>query len=524
MAAWCLLAAQRVDLYSEAAVSRIGMITFSLVFATACGVGGLPSRSQSASQALTGTAELLEFQTPAERQDLFREVVRQSQLEAGSHGAVLFPLLDASGQYVAAPGLEARLDLLQAPDGGGPVLITFDTTDAFSDDRREAFQGLSEHEAAELVARSLLAQWKIAPKQAVTVVRGGGCALRSGVPRGAAPAESRLRVHGVRAHDAVERRLMADPRLVAQLPFTLSATDFPALGKKYQGKVRDTYASGERLVLITTDRLSAFDHVLTTIPFKGELLNHLAEFWFKRTAHVVKNHLVDVPDPNVMVAKKAVPFPLEFVVRGYLTGSLWRDYEAGRDPYALALPPGLKKDQRFPAPLLTPSTKEPLGRHDEPVSEAQVLERRLISPRDWARAKEAVLGLYSEGVQTAASRGLILVDTKYELGLCGDELTAIDEMHTPDSSRFWVAAEYEARFKAGQSQQMLDKENIRQWLITERGFSGHGQPPPIPDEVRVDLAQKYVDAFAAITGTPPALEPGDATARLTRNLRAAKLL
>lgn len=317
---------------------------------------------------------------------------------------------------------------------------------------------------------------------------------------------------------------MADPRLARQLPYTLKGTDFPALGEKYQGKVRDTYRKGDRLVLITTDRLSAFDHVLTTIPFKGDLLNRLAHFWFQKTAHVVKNHVLDMPDPCVTVARRAQPFPIEFVVRGYLTGSLWRDYEAGKDPYALRLPKGLKKDSAFETPILTPSTKEALGKHDEPLSEAEVVRRKLVPERDWQRAREAALALFAVGQQQAKARGLIFVDTKYEFGLVGDELTVIDEMHTPDSSRFWVAAEYPARFAKGEPQQMLDKENIRQWLIQERGFQGHGAPPAIPDEVRVSLAEKYLAAWEAITGAPFELNVGDVRGRVEANLKKAGLL
>jgi phosphoribosylaminoimidazole-succinocarboxamide synthase len=312
--------------------------------------------------------------------------------------------------------------------------------------------------------------------------------------------------------------------LHAQLGNTLSRTDFPTLGTKYQGKVRDTYRTGDRLVLITTDRLSAFDHVLTTLPFKGDLLNQLAHFWFTKTAHVVKNHVLDMPDPCVIVGRAAKPFAVEFVVRGYITGSLWRDYEAGRDPYDLKLPAGLKKDQRFDAPLLTPSTKAPIGQHDEPLSEAQVVARGLLSARDWARAREAALGLFAEGQKQAAARGLLLVDTKYEFGLIGDELVVIDEMHTPDSSRFWVAQGSTERFARGEAQQMLDKENLRQWLITERGFQGQGTPPAIPDDVRVELAGKYVAAFEQLTGQSFMFEVGDVTARLQANLKRAKLL
>ncbi len=309
-----------------------------------------------------------------------------------------------------------------------------------------------------------------------------------------------------------------------QLKFTLCATDFPTLGEKYKGKVRDTYRKGDRLVLITTDRLSAFDHILTTLPFKGDLLNQLAHFWFQKTAAVVKNHVLDMPDPCVTVARRAQPFAIEFVVRAHLTGSLWRDYEAGRDPYGLKLPPGMKKDQAFDGPLLTPSTKAPLGAHDEPLSPAQVVSRALASARDWQRSSEAALGLFAAGQAQAKSRGLILVDTKYEFGLIGEELILIDEIHTPDSSRFWVADGWHERFKAGQPQVMLDKENLRQWLITERGFSGQGTPPAIPDEVRVSLAQTYVTAYEKITGEDFKAVVGDVSARIAGNLKRAKLL
>lgn len=317
---------------------------------------------------------------------------------------------------------------------------------------------------------------------------------------------------------------MPDARLFNQLPHTLDATHFPALGEKYQGKVRDTYQLGNRLVLITTDRLSAFDHILTTLPFKGDLLNTLAHFWFQRTAHVVNNHVIDMPDPCVIVGRRAQPFKVEFVVRGFLTGSLWRDHHAGTDPYALGLPLEMKKDQRFDEPLLTPSTKAPIGQHDEPLTEKAVLERGLLSARDWARAKDAALALFAEGQKISAAQGLLLVDTKYEFGLIGDELLVIDEMHTPDSSRFWVAEGSAERFARGEPQQMLDKENLRQWLISERGFSGQGEPPAIPDEVRVMLADKYLSAFERVTGRTFPLEVGDVRSRLEKNLKAAKLL
>lgn len=318
---------------------------------------------------------------------------------------------------------------------------------------------------------------------------------------------------------------MTPSALSQQLPYTLRQTELPALGQPYRGKVRDTYRQGDRLVLVTSDRLSAFDHVLTTIPFKGEVLNRLAAFWFERTRHIVANHVLDVPDANVLVARACEPFAVEVVVRGYLTGSLWRDYQKGtHTAYGVPFPEGLRKDEAFPAPVLTPSTKAQYGQHDEPISEAEILARGLASARDWARITEAARGLFLEGQRWARSRGLILVDTKYEFGKVGDTLYVIDEMHTPDSSRYWVADEYEARFARGEDQRMLDKENIRQWLIRERGFSGQGTPPPIPDDVRVSLAEKYLAAYARITGTPLELSVGDVHARIEKNLRGAGYL
>ncbi len=224
------------------------------------------------------------------------------------------------------------------------------------------------------------------------------------------------------------------------------------------------------------------------------------------------------------VARAARPLPIEFVVRSALTGSLWRDYEAGRDPYALHLPPGLRRDSSFETPVLTPSTKAPRGQHDEPVSEAEVLARGLVSKTEWAQAREAAFALFAEGQRVAQARDLLLVDTKYELGFVGETLTVIDELHTPDSSRFWVASEYEARFQRGEAQRMLDKENLRQWLIAERGFSGHGPLPEIPPEVRVELADKYLQAWQTITGERFELQVGDTRARVEQNLRRAGLL
>jgi len=315
-------------------------------------------------------------------------------------------------------------------------------------------------------------------------------------------------------------------RLRAQLSHTLVETNLPALGSLYRGKVRDVYRAEGRLIMVTTDRVSAFDHVLGTIPFKGQILNAMALDAFDATKDILPNHLLSVPDPNVVVAKVCQAYPVELIVRGYITGSLWRDYEAGKaDTYGVALPKGLKKDQRFDAPILTPTTKAELGAHDQPISPAEIVARGLMSQAQLDAATEAAFALYARGQDKAAARGLILVDTKYELGEDAQgQLTVIDEIHTPDSSRYWMADEYEARFAAGEAQAMLDKENLRGWLIETHGFSGHGEPPALDDEIRVTLAERYAEAHALMLGRPFEPEVGDVSARLEKNLADAGLL
>ncbi len=312
---------------------------------------------------------------------------------------------------------------------------------------------------------------------------------------------------------------MADQVLSEQLGHTLAETRLDALGERYRGKVRDVYRHGDRLFLVATDRLSAFDRVLTTIPFKGEVLNRLAQFWFEKTQSVVPNHVLDMPDPNVTVARATKPYAVEVVVRGYLTGSLWRDVQKGAHTgYGLDIPPEMKKDAAFPEPILTPSTKAAAGEHDEPISEAEVVRRGIVGARDWGRIREAALALFHAGQTWCRTRGLLLVDTKYEFGTVGDALYVIDEIHTPDSSRFWRAAGYEARLAAGTDQEMLDKETVRQWLIREKGFSGHGPIPVIPEDVRIRTAELYLRAYAEITGTPLTPVVGDVEARIRKNL------
>ena len=313
---------------------------------------------------------------------------------------------------------------------------------------------------------------------------------------------------------------MADPVLSEQLGHTLAETRLDALGERYRGKVRDVYRQRDRLFLVATDRLSAFDRVLTTIPFKGEVLNRIAQFWFDKTAALVPNHVLDVPDPNVTVARATKPYPVEVVVRGYLTGSLWRDVQKGaHTAYGLDIAPDTKKDAAFPEPILTPSTKAPVGEHDEPLSEAEVVRWGIVSARDWGRIREAALALFRAGQAWCRTRGLLLVDTKYEFGTVGDALYVIDEMHTPDSSRFWRAGSYAERFASGADQVMLDKETVRQWLIREKNFSGHGPIPTIPESVRIQTAELYLRAYGEITGTPLRTVAGDVEDRIRKNLQ-----
>jgi phosphoribosylaminoimidazole-succinocarboxamide synthase len=315
--------------------------------------------------------------------------------------------------------------------------------------------------------------------------------------------------------------MLTDDLLRAQLPHTLRQLDLPGLGELYRGKVRDNYSRGDRIVMVTTDRISAFDHVLGTIPFKGEVLSRLTAFWFDKVKDIAPIHLIDSPDPSVMVVKKAKALPVEVIIRGYITGSLWRDLQSGAAAaYGIAWPEGLKKDQKFAQPIITPSTKAEYGKHDEPISEQAIVERGLVPAAVWKEATDVARRLFARGQEWAARRGLILVDTKYEMGIADGKLVVIDEIHTPDSSRYWVADGYERRFAAGQDQEMLDKENIRQWLIKEHGFSGHGTPPALTDEVRIMLARKYLEVFERLTGEVFTSEVGSVAARIERNLKA----
>ena len=315
-------------------------------------------------------------------------------------------------------------------------------------------------------------------------------------------------------------------QLRAQCERTVERTHLPELGERIEGKVRDCYVREGRRTLVATDRVSAFDVVLGTIPLKGQVLNQLAAFWFERTAHLAPNHVIDVPDPNVTVGRECRPLPVEFVVRAYLTGgsptSIWTAYERGERSYCgHELPDGMRRHERLPRPLLTPTTKAEQGAHDELTSREEVVAAGWLSPDLYEEAERLVLELFAEGSRFAEKQGLILADTKYELGLGPEgELLVIDEIHTPDSSRYWYRDSWERALAEGGDPRALDKEYVRDWL-TRQGWRGQGPPPTLPDEVRCEAARRYIETFERVTGQAFAPDVEPPLPRIRRHLGLA---
>ncbi len=300
-------------------------------------------------------------------------------------------------------------------------------------------------------------------------------------------------------------------------PFTEVTLD---LADRRVGKVRVSYALPEdRRLFVTTDRLSAFDQIIAGVPWKGQVLNQLAAWWFEQTADVVSNHISALPasvqaqpDPNVTIAVAARPLPVEVIVRGHITGvtgtSLWRRYADGaRTIYGYEFPDGLRKNTELPAPIITPTTKGEAGQHDEALTCAEVTERGLVAPALWDEVQAAALAVFDRGRQVAAAAGMILADTKYEFGLAPDgALLLIDEVHTPDSSRFWLADSYEQRLGAGDEPESLDKEVIRR-ALADAGYTGDGPPPTLDPVVWDATTARYIAAYERITGRR--FEPGE---------------
>ncbi|HKP61151.1 MAG TPA: phosphoribosylaminoimidazolesuccinocarboxamide synthase [Polyangiales bacterium] len=310
------------------------------------------------------------------------------------------------------------------------------------------------------------------------------------------------------------------------LTVTLDRTDLPGLGKKYQGKVRDNYTTDDgRRFIVVTDRISAFDRVLGTLPFKGQVLNSLATFWFNDTKQIVPNHMLSAPDPNAMECIECTPLAVEFVVRAYLTGvsstSILTAYKQGQREFCgHRLPEGLSAHEALPKPLVTPTTKAPQGEHDENISREEIIARKTLTAELFDEAASHALMLFAHGQRVCAERGLILVDTKYEFGLDPKgRVVLIDEIHTPDSSRFWFAKSYSERMSQGKTPESFDKEYVRRWLA-DQGYKGDGPAPTLPDDVRVEAARRYIEACETIRGDKfePDLNPP--AERLAKNLRA----
>ncbi len=310
---------------------------------------------------------------------------------------------------------------------------------------------------------------------------------------------------------------------------TLDDPLLDGFGPAQKGKVRNSYVRDGKRYIVTSDRISAFDRVLGTIPFKGQVLNRMAAFWFEKTKDIVPNHLVATPDPAVMVVLDCAPMPVEMVVRAYITGStstsIWTHYAKGvRNFCGNPLPDGLRIHQKLEKPILTPSTKAEKGDHDVSVSRDELLAMGRISEADFDTMAKMSFDLFHAGAAHCAKQGLILVDTKYEFGRTKDgRIVVIDEIHTADSSRFWQADSYEAHFAAGETPRGLDKEYVRMWLKTERNFTGDGPIPAIPDEVKVEAARRYIAAAEQITGEPFVPDTSaDPMARIHRNLNAGR--
>lgn len=293
--------------------------------------------------------------------------------------------------------------------------------------------------------------------------------------------------------------------ILASLSHVLKTIELAGFGKKFQGKVRDFYIQKDKRILVTTDRQSAFDVILGYIPYKGAVLNKLSAFWFEKTRSIIPNHMISVPDANVMIVCDCTPIPVEMVVRGYISGvtktSIWYSYNQGeRHIYGIDFPDGLEKNQKLASAVITPTTHGGgIGGHDERLTRGEIIKRNIVEEKLYKQMEEASLKLFAFGSAMCRRRGLILVDTKYEFGLYKGKLMLMDEIHTPDSSRFWIAKTYAARFSKGLEPENFDKEFLRLWYA-KRGYRGDGEPPKMNKQLIVDLAKRYISVYEKISG------------------------
>ncbi len=320
--------------------------------------------------------------------------------------------------------------------------------------------------------------------------------------------------------------MISQNELLKLIPQALNETNLPLAGKQ-TGKVRDWYdlQNGQRLI-ITTDRLSAFDRVLANVPYKGQVLNQLSAWWFEQTKNIIPNHLISIPDPNAAIVKKVNPIQVEVIVRGYITGvtstALWHRYSLGeRNIYGYDFPEGLRKNQKLPEPIITPTTKGSETGHDERLTCAEVVEKNLLDQKTWNQIQAAALAIFKRGQELASKAELILVDTKYEFGLTDDgEVLLIDEVHTPDSSRFWKANSYQKLFDEGKEQENFDKEFIR-IAYAEKGYLGDGEIPAMPDDLWTSASRRYIAIYEMLTGKTFKPDMYPIEERLLKNLETA---
>ena len=299
--------------------------------------------------------------------------------------------------------------------------------------------------------------------------------------------------------------MISKEKLVQLLPLAFGETNLP-LPNKQTGKVREWYdlSDGKRLI-VTTDRLSAFDHILAKVPYKGQVLNQLSAWWFEQTRDIIANHLLSVPDPNVSIVTTVQPLPIEVIVRGYITGvtstALWYRYSIGeRNIYGYDFPEGLKKNQALPEPIITPTTKGGETGHDERLTCAEVTEKGLLDEKTWSQVQAAALAIFKRGQDVANKAGLILVDTKYEFGIAPDgNVMLIDEVHTPDSSRYWKADTYQENFNAGNEPENFEKEFVR-IAYAEKGYRGDGEIPSMPNDLWAAASERYITIYEMLTG------------------------
>ena len=313
--------------------------------------------------------------------------------------------------------------------------------------------------------------------------------------------------------------------IIKNIPSAVKTVKASGLAKKESGKVRDWYTKNSFRILIATDRVSAFDKVVGLVPFRGAVLNKLSEFWFEKTRDIVPNHMIGVIDPNIMLVSECKALQIEVVVRGYITGvtdtSLWKKYSEGqRLIYGIKFPDGLIKNQKLKKPLITPTTRATgKGGHDEPITKEEIIKQKLVTPKIWKQIEKVALKLFERGTELAGKSGFILADTKYEFGLNKNgKLTLIDEIHTPDSSRFWLKKTYLSNFKKGKEVESYDKEYMRIWF-NEKGYSGKGKIPSMPKDIIADISSRYMEVYEKLTGEKFEMDLSTApTKRILENL------